>query len=552
MPSHRVTQQYKRQKLEENREKKNEYQRQYRISRREAYNKSQALLMRSRLSQYQRGQKSQIEIRRMRRKNQEAVTRHRQISPETLNLKRKVAKKVWDRCVKDYESAIREYHTHVCNCCGRLFKFSQLHKESKTNLMKKGLSKTFLEKVQCVKDCEESKFCITCLKDIRKNIVPKLSLSNGLDFPVVDEKILKLNRIEERLISARHVFQTLWTVKGPTGQFKTKGGIVNVPVEVDNSISVLPRPLNDSNMIHVRLARKMEYVKDYMSGIVRPKLLFDAAKALVKKPLAIQENITLSINWESENQFFRNDFETDFDSEFYVSNSIHETMLVSNQDVSFTGMAENGLRMAPAEGFRPTGVLFDDSCEYLAFPQVFGGYQMNPMYNDKPIPYADFAKSMAMRYDRRVAERGDLLLFIAKKLELLRLHNNIGICLRKKSSNTNPHRCFLHPISPHVHMLLWLENAPQFGTSSSKQICQFVDSIISCDSNDIPSDLAIIQTHAHSHTCKKKNGSSGCRFDIPYFPMNKTRILHPQSNDDQSEREQKHYRNIDRETQHNL
>ncbi|KAK3923336.1 U4/U6 small nuclear ribonucleoprotein Prp31, partial [Frankliniella fusca] len=78
----------------------------------------------------------------------------------------------------------------------------------------------------------------------------------------------------------------------------------------------------------------------------------------------------------------------------------------------------------------------------------------------------------------------------------------------------------------------------------SKQICQFVDSIISCDSNDIPSDLAIIQTHAHSHTCKKKNGSSGCRFDIPYFPMNKTRILHPQSNDDQSEREQKYYRNV--------
>lgn len=47
-----------------------------------------------------------------------------------------------------------------------------------------------------------------------------------------------------------------------------------------------------------------------------------------------------------------------------------------------------------------------------------------------------FAKSMALRYDRRVAESGDLLLFIAKTLEILKLYN-IGICLRKKATSNS-------------------------------------------------------------------------------------------------------------------
>lgn len=46
---------------------------------------------------------------------------------------------------------------------------------------------------------------------------------------------------------------------------------------------------------------------------------------------------------------------------------------------------------------------------------MLGGYRMEPTYNDKELPFSDVAKSWANRYDRRVAERGDLL-FIAKKV----------------------------------------------------------------------------------------------------------------------------------------
>ena len=77
----------------------------------------------------------------------------------------------------------------------------------------------------------------------------------------------------------------------------------------------------------------------------------------------------------------------------------------------------------------------DENCEYLAFPKVFGGYKLDPQHEGRKLSYSQIAKSMALRYDRRVAERGDLLLFIAKKLEIIKLYNNIGICLRKKSTS---------------------------------------------------------------------------------------------------------------------
>ncbi|KAK3932017.1 Replicase polyprotein 1ab [Frankliniella fusca] len=156
-------------------------------------------------------------------------------------------------------------------------------------------------------------------------------------------------------------------------------------------------------MIHVRLARKLEYVKDYMSGVVRPKLLYDAARKFVTKPLPIEEGITLSHNWTLSEQE-TNSSETDLEDEFYIDNARFKTMLVNNNlDCSFSGQNHESIRIAPAQNFMPTSILFDEKCEYMAFHTIFGGYKLNPKHNDKSISYSDIAKSMALRYDRRVA-----------------------------------------------------------------------------------------------------------------------------------------------------
>ncbi|KAK3928382.1 ATP-dependent DNA helicase [Frankliniella fusca] len=87
-------------------------------------------------------------------------------------------------------------------------------------------------------------------------------------------------------------------------------------------------------------------------------------------------------------------------------------------------------------------------------------------------------------------------------------------------------------VSPHVHMLLWIENAPLYDPSnkmSKKAVCNFVDQIISTYTNQVDNNLADLQFHRHTHTCYKKHNQKQCRFGIPFFPMRKTRILKPLS-----------------------
>ncbi|CAG9807951.1 unnamed protein product [Chironomus riparius] len=95
---------------------------------------------------------------------------------------------------------------------------------------------------------------------------------------------------------------------------------------------------------------------------------------------------------------------------------------------------------------------------------------------------------------------------------------------------------FQHRGSPHVHMILWLNDAPTFDADKPHlfhHIEEFIDNIISTSSDD-PNvqDFVKYQYHKCSRTCKKKTrGNTSCRFGAPFIPMDKTRILQPLSSD---------------------
>ena len=65
---------------------------------------------------------------------------------------------------------------------------------------------------------------------------------------------------------------------------------------------------------------------------------------------------------------------------------------------------------------------------------------------------------------------------------------------------------FQHRGSPHIHMLMWIENAPQFKKNDNQTIAAFIDKYVSC-SLDVESDdmqWVSLQKHKHSKTCMKK------------------------------------------------
>ena len=92
--------------------------------------------------------------------------------------------------------------------------------------------------------------------------------------------------------------------------------------------------------------------------------------------------------------------------------------------------------------------------------------------------------------------------------------------------------------SPHVHALLWLKNAPKYDKDKPESIekcVEFIDKLISVSAKptDFFEELISLECHKHSHTCKKyAKDYIKCRFGIPYYPMSRTMILEPFSDDE--------------------
>ena len=81
--------------------------------------------------------------------------------------------------------------------------------------------------------------------------------------------------------------------------------------------------------------------------------------------------------------------------------------------------------------------------------------------------------------------------------------------------------------SPHIHMLVWIENSPTLETNSEEEIVQFVDQYLTCNTdNENTANLVGLQSHKHSRTCRKK-GKPICRFGFPLPPLPRTMLLYP-------------------------
>ena len=85
--------------------------------------------------------------------------------------------------------------------------------------------------------------------------------------------------------------------------------------------------------------------------------------------------------------------------------------------------------------------------------------------------------------------------------------------------------------SPHIHMLVWVENTPTLEKNSEPEIVQFVDRYLTCSGyNKETANLVNLQTYKHSRTYRKK-GKPICRFGFPLPPLPRTMLLYPLAED---------------------
>ena len=88
-----------------------------------------------------------------------------------------------------------------------------------------------------------------------------------MQFPV-KHSFFDLNELECRLVALRLAFQKVMQI--PRGkQLKINENIVNVPADVCNTVSMLPRLPNETNTIKVYLKRRLHYKSSGVSLNVR-------------------------------------------------------------------------------------------------------------------------------------------------------------------------------------------------------------------------------------------------------------------------------------------
>ena len=104
---------------------------------------------------------------------------------------------------------------------------------------------------------------------------------------------------------------------------------------------------------------------------------------------------------------------------------------------------------------------------------------------------------------------------------------------------------FQHRGSPHIHMLLWIEDAPQYGKDDESNVIEYIDKIISCRHTwnlEEVDNLTGLQVHRHTKTCKKTvKKTVSCRFGFPKYPMRETCILQPLASDPSSPTDREMY-----------
>ena len=217
-----------------------------------------------------------LTLLKIKREEEEYKEDERRSNALRMHHSRDKYKNNFDAMKLNYESKIKEGPTHICSCCGGLWFEYSIREFTVEMLTNKGLKKEFIDTVCYLKNTI-IKLCVTCRKDIMSNKVPNLCLSNGLAFCEIQDCLKILTELEERLISPRIPFMVIRTL-GFCKQFGLKGNLVNVPMNVDTNVSILPRSFSDTYTIQLKLMRQMKNKNAFMYETIRPKVVHTGIK----------------------------------------------------------------------------------------------------------------------------------------------------------------------------------------------------------------------------------------------------------------------------------
>ncbi|KAL9705431.1 hypothetical protein quinque_008949 [Culex quinquefasciatus] len=137
------------------------------------------------------------------------------------------------------------------------------------------------------------KVCQTCHNSLRNGKVPTLSTSNGFTYPEKPANLPPLDPITERLIAPRLPFMQIRRLSHARGSYTIIGQIINVPVDVNEMVRMLPRQLEDDYAFNVCIKKQLIHKSNYLQGYVKKSVVKAWLRYLINTPLYKREGIVL-------------------------------------------------------------------------------------------------------------------------------------------------------------------------------------------------------------------------------------------------------------------
>ncbi len=194
------------------------------------------------------------------------------------------------RALSIFRDVIKQGPTYVCTCCARAL-FSNQVRNCEVRKYNKNPTVTALcltgNYVHICSDCpvrcalEDMKtewICHSCHTTLLRGLMPDIAVANMLQFTPIPPELCDLNILERHVIAKYIPFAKILTL--PKGQQRAiKGAVISVASEVETTVNCLPRPSSESQLLTVKLKRRLCYQGHYQFQTLNmPKVL----SALIK------------------------------------------------------------------------------------------------------------------------------------------------------------------------------------------------------------------------------------------------------------------------------
>ena len=257
--------------------------------------------------------------------------------------------------------------------------------------------------------------CFQCKSAIMKGKIPKLSIRNKCGFPYLPEQLILFN-LEERCLSPVMLYMTIRQLP-IGGQFSLKGGVCHVPIEVSEIVDKLPRTLDESQTVYVKIKRRMVYKHTVISENIRPMKILAALDYLTKNSELFKNlNITIDNTWIERLQRTNSVQRVFLDHTYTERNTEIENLQDCENEENDTEDDEippcntlldsryvdptNTIIFSPGEGKKP--IFADAETEYLCFPTIFAG-KTRPKDREIDVTENEIFKYELRSVDTRVA-----------------------------------------------------------------------------------------------------------------------------------------------------